>query len=100
MGGMGSPNSNACGRWERRFASFERRSFEVPRFDESMPDQLDIQQRDRELFNRIAGQYAAKDLNPVSSRPRRHRFLRAMRPYLEAGTVFEDMLDVGCGIGA
>lgn len=56
-----------------------------------------FEQRDQDLFNRIAGKYARKDLLPAHSLARAHRLRQTMK------TIPRDkplsMLEVGCGAG-
>ncbi|MFI4848106.1 MAG: class I SAM-dependent methyltransferase [Gimesia chilikensis] len=53
--------------------------------------------RDRELFDRIAGEYCRKDLLPASRAARRHRLLQTLQavPFSQNASV----LEVGCGAG-
>jgi len=62
-----------------------------------MTDNASREQRDQQLFDRIAGQYCAKDLYPACVRARRLRLtqtLAAVRLPAEPR-----MLEVGCGAG-
>jgi len=53
--------------------------------------------RDRELFNRIAGSYARKDLHRAARIARRHRFRQTIGVVRLDGDV--SMLEIGCGAG-
>lgn len=58
-----------------------------------------VEEKDKELFDRIAYKYMQKDIAPSSSIARKHQLLSAVR------SVFKDdnlgfVIDIGCGIGA
>jgi len=61
---------------------------------------LGREQADRELFDRIAGRYATKDIVLSSSLARQYQLLTAMRPVLDQAPNLGTILDVGCGVGA
>lgn len=58
------------------------------------------EQADRILFDRIAVDYAKKDIIMSSSLARRNRLLAAMRPVLEERSNLGTVVDIGCGVGA
>lgn len=55
---------------------------------------------DRALFNKIAFQYARKDVVPSSSLARRSQLLLAMAPLLEGMVTLGTVVEIGCGAGA
>lgn len=55
---------------------------------------------DRNLFNKIAFQYARKDVVPSSSLARRSQLLMAMAPLLEVKPSLGTIVEIGCGVGA
>lgn len=55
---------------------------------------------DRELFNRIANKYAAKDLKVSTSIPRRYQLVYAVQPVIDSLGTKITIVDVGCGVGA
>ena len=62
----------------------------------SVGDPTTREQRDRALFDRIAANYAAKDLRHSSREPRRQRLERTVR---QCGGHLGHLLEVGCGVG-
>ncbi|MGD1991913.1 MAG: class I SAM-dependent methyltransferase [Anaerolineae bacterium] len=58
------------------------------------------EQADRALFNRIAFQYAKKDVIPSSSLARRTQLLLAMAPLFEVKPTLGTIVEIGCGVGA
>lgn len=58
------------------------------------------EQSDRDLFDRVAGRYARKDIVASSSLARRHQLLAAIEPVLEQLPNLGTIVDVGCGVGA
>lgn len=55
---------------------------------------------DRDQFDRIARQYAKKDLFLSSSLARRSKLLLAMKSILETGGSLGTVVEIGCGVGA
>lgn len=55
---------------------------------------------DRELFDKIARQYANKDRTPSSAWAREYQLFFAMQPVMSRNKKFNTILDIGCGIGA
>lgn len=53
--------------------------------------------RDRELFNRIASTYAAKDMHPTARPARRHRLTQTLNSLVTTRSCC--LLEVGCGAG-
>jgi SAM-dependent methyltransferase len=58
------------------------------------------EERDRALFDRIAGRYARKDIVQSSALARRHQLFMALRPLLTQTTSLGVIVDIGCGLGA
>jgi SAM-dependent methyltransferase len=58
------------------------------------------EQRDRALFNRIAGRYARKDIVQSSALARRNQLQMALQPILAQTKSLGVIVDVGCGVGA
>jgi len=65
--------------------------------DPSGQDTERIAERDRALFNRIAGQYCAKDLHRAARPARRLRLEQTLAAVSVAPDV--DILEIGCGAG-
>ena len=60
----------------------------------------DIERKDRELFDRIAGNFASKDSVKSSSLARRYQILFAVQPILEKLGPDISIIDIACGVGA
>lgn len=61
---------------------------------------MTIEERDRDLFNRIVEHYAKKDFARSSSIVRKYQLMFAVRPVLERLRYVDTILDIGCGVGA
>jgi len=61
---------------------------------------MDTEKVDRDLYNKIAAQYAKKDLAKSSSLARKFQLISAVRPLLRERKGFDTILEVGCGPGA
>lgn len=70
---------------------------------------MEREQRDRDLFNRIAAKYAKKDSTPSSSLPRRNQLMLAfekvfrlcsLRASVATDSQVGTIVDIGCGVGA
>jgi SAM-dependent methyltransferase len=61
---------------------------------------MQIEEKDRELFDRIVSAYARKDVAPVCALPRKKLLLAAFRPLLQESPRLGRLLEVGCGVGA
>jgi SAM-dependent methyltransferase len=59
-----------------------------------------VEKKDKELFDRIAREYARKDITPSSSCARRFQLLSAVNPFLSAVSKTGILLEAACGIGA
>ena len=67
-----------------------------------MNENYDAQQKDRELFDRIALNYSEKDIYPVSRIVRKFQIdtlLNLLTPYSKQ-TIFNNIIELGCGNGA
>ncbi len=60
---------------------------------------MNREQRDRALYDRIAGRYARKDSMVSSATVRRDKLLFALAPVLERGGNLGTVVDIGCGVG-
>lgn len=60
----------------------------------------DIERKDRELFDRIATDFASKDSAKSSSLARRYQILFAVQPILEKLGPDISIIDIACGVGA
>ena len=58
------------------------------------------EQQDRELFDRIAKNYAKKDETGSSSLARQYQLMFAVRGVLEEQKHFDQIIDIACGVGA
>lgn len=58
------------------------------------------EQRDQVLFDRIARDYARKDIIPSSLIARKQLLLDAVRPLLKGANSLGVILDIGCGVGS
>ncbi|WP_417746017.1 class I SAM-dependent methyltransferase [Rosistilla oblonga] len=58
-----------------------------------------FEKRDRELFDTIAGKYAAKDRSPSARPARRQRLLQTLGALPERSLHGKRILEVGCGAG-
>lgn len=58
-----------------------------------------LETRDRQLFDTIAGAYAAKDRSPSARPARRLRLLQTLRALPNASLAGKRILEVGCGAG-
>jgi len=61
---------------------------------------LTREQADRELFDRIVGRYARKDVVVSSSLARKSQLIAAIKPLLDESPNLGTIVDVGCGVGA
>lgn len=61
---------------------------------------MHIEEKDRELFDRIVSAYVRKDVAPVSALPRKELLLAAFGPLFQESPRLGRLLEVGCGVGA
>lgn len=57
------------------------------------------EQRDKSLFNQIAGRYARKESSASSALARKSKLLSIMKPVLAVRPNLGTIVDIGCGIG-
>jgi SAM-dependent methyltransferase len=63
------------------------------------PAKMTREERDKILFNRIAGKYARKDSRPSSALARRSKLVSILKPVLAMRPNLGTLVDVGCGVG-
>ena len=61
---------------------------------------IDIEESDKQLFDRISKKYALKDIVESSSGPRRYQLMFAIGPVLKKLSSINTIVEIACGLGA